>query len=211
MSYRDEPVTKISHEEILKGISETYTGSPLHLGLMNELLRRQTEALTEAISKYTTSSDKSSQWIIGLTAALIVLTGVLVWQTSALIKDAKVQTENQSNISLNSLFFNAINTQIINAIESGGLILVENGGHFTDAQLDNYLGEFDTIESAYKKGLLSEFDLCDSFSYYLQITNRNSEIQRYIAEEQKQDPGFFVSFQDLVKIAANSKNENCRN
>ena len=155
------------------------------------------------------SSDRYSKRILYLTWALVIFTVVLVAMTAVLIIDSKNQTSSENNIALNSSFFNTMNTKIVNAIESNQPILVENHGQFTDAQLDNYLGEFDTIENAYDDGLLSQSDFCDSFSYYIGITNKNSEIQNYIATQQKTDAGFFTSLSDLANILANSKNENC--
>lgn len=156
------------------------------------------------------SSDKYSKRLLYLTWALVVFTIFLVIMTAVLIIDAKEQTSSQNNIALNTSFFSTSNTKIIDAIENNQPILTENKGQYNDAQLDNYLGEFDTIESSYEKGLLSEADLCDSFSFYIGITNKNSEIKNYIIAQQKTDPGFFIALSDLAKVTSQSKNVNCR-
>ena len=52
-------------------------------------------------------------------------------------------------------------------------------GKFTEAQLDNYLEDFEIIEEVYEEGLLSEAQLC-MFSYYVTLTANNKEISDYI-------------------------------
>jgi len=107
-------------------------------------------------------------------------------------------------------FFNATNTEIISAIEHDKSILEENGGHFSDDQLENYLGDFEMIATAYKQDLLSEDDLCRSFSYYASNAADNSEIQKYIEDTRKFGASFFRGFSQVVKIVRRSKNKNCR-
>src|SRR5215472_899541 len=92
------------------------------------------------------------------------------------MRDANKAARLTNFVTLTNEFFNPANTAIISTIEDGKPILTENKGKFTDAQLDNYLGEFDTIERAYSEGLLSEEHLCISFSYYTDITNKNKEV-----------------------------------
>lgn len=152
------------------------------------------------------SFHKSSDWYSKILIALTVLIVVL---TLFLIIDAGKQSQSQDSLSLNSEFFAPTNTGIINAIENDKPILIENQGQYTDAQLDNYLGDFDDIENAYQEGLLNESDFCDSFSYYVQITDGNAEIQKYIAEVNKVDAGSDTSVADLAVIVSKSKNENC--
>ena len=85
----------------------------------------------------------------------------------------------------------------------------EHGGKANKTELDNFLGALDVIKSAYDKRLLSEKDLCGSFSYYIQKTNRNAEIGEHMAEQRKSDPAFFAAFSELVEITAKSKNAAC--
>jgi hypothetical protein len=65
------------------------------------------------------------------------------------VRDTNKAARLTNFITLTSEFFNPTNTGIISVIEAGEPILVENKGKYTDAQLDNYLGEFDTIYTAY--------------------------------------------------------------
>jgi hypothetical protein len=67
-----------------------------------------------------------------------------------------------------------------NAIQHDKPILVENGGSYSDVDLDKYLGAFNTVELVYRDGFLSDDHLCDSFSYYIQEANKNSEVKKYL-------------------------------
>jgi hypothetical protein len=117
-------------------------------------------------------------------------------------------------ITLTNEFFNPTNTAIISTIEDGEPILIENKGKYTDAQLDNYLGEFDTIDTAYTEGLLSEEHPCISFSYYAGITNENKEITAYIKSQRRtqgrDSSAFFLGFSKVVKVVAESGLPDCR-
>ena len=169
-----------------------------------------TMQLKTGIDRFSSSSEKYSIKMMWLTWVLVALTIVLAILAIITIIDAKKQAELQNNINLNSMFFNGANTKIIDVIENSQPILKESKGSSSDAQLDNYLGMFDTIESSYERDSLSESDLCDSFSYYINMTSKNVEIEKYIINSQKEDSGFFVSLADLEKIVQNSKNKNCK-
>src|SRR5205085_4828040 len=101
---------------------------------------------------------------------------------------------------------------VLYAIDYDKPILVENrkGGKSNRTQLDTYLGTFDVIKTAYDRHLLNEEDLCNSFSYYLQITNNNAEVRDHIIEQRKTDSAFFQAFSELVEITAKSKNPACQ-
>jgi hypothetical protein len=115
-------------------------------------------------------------------------------------------------ITLVSRVFNPANTQIIDAIENWKPILVPEG-KFTEAQLDNYLTDFETIDEAYEEGLLSEAQLC-MFSYYIILTAGNNEISDYIKKiRQAQAAGskpFFVGYYRLVELIGKSRLPDCR-
>jgi hypothetical protein len=93
----------------------------------------------------------------------------------------------------------------MNAIDQKTQILKEHGGEFNNTQLDNYLGDFETIDQVYGEGLLTEDQLCMSFSYYVTATAKNEEVQKYMAD----NPGFFSGLKKLRVVVTNSKNKNC--
>lgn len=115
-------------------------------------------------------------------------------------------------IALTNRFFNSTNTEIIYAEENWKPVLAPVG-KFTEAQLDNYLADFDTIDEAYEEGLLSEVQLC-MFSYYIILTATNKEISGYIAKIRRaQTPGakpFFIGYYRLVEHIGKSRLPDCR-
>jgi len=217
MTLLDQNITEMEYDEIKVQMGHISTGNPLFMGAMSELTRRDLIELRNSLGTLNTSvntlkdsSDGYSKKLVGLTWILVVFTIALVALTIFLIIDGEKQGQIQDNIALNTSFFNSTNTGIISNIENNQPILVEDHGKYTDAQLDNYLGSFDTVEGAFNDGSLNESDLCDSFSYFVEITSQNSEVQKYIALQQKTDPGFFVSLNDLSNVISKSKNSNCK-
>lgn len=117
---------------------------------------------------------------------------------------------SQNHIQLSILFFRDANTAIIDAIELNAIdgkrkILREHGGEFSNTRLDNYLGNFDTVDQVYKEGLLTEDEVCRSFSYYVTATIKNEEVKQYIAD----NPDYFDGIRDLKSLVDKSKNKNC--
>jgi hypothetical protein len=167
------------------------------------------EALATTIAEFTRSSDRYSKQLIRLTWALIGLTVVLIFLAVWTVKDARQSASLQNNIALNGQFFSQSTLKIIEAIDSGKPILKEHGGDVSPTELDTYLGNYDVIASAYDRGLLDEIDLCNSFSYYLDLTRMNGEISGYIKDQQKNDSGYFEAFSDLLKVVDRSSDPNC--
>jgi hypothetical protein len=117
---------------------------------------------------------------------------------------------SQNNIALNAEFFgDPTNIGIVNDIYNNWPILTEDGGKYNDAQLDKYLGDFDTISDAYDEGFLSQADLCDSFSYYITATMANKEVGKYMATEEKQDASFYGGIPELNADVMNSTDTDC--
>jgi hypothetical protein len=115
-------------------------------------------------------------------------------------------------ITLTTRFFNPTNTEIIDAVENWRPILPPKG-KFTEAQLDNYLADFDTIDEAYDEGFLSEPQLC-MLSYYITLTATNKEISNYIAKvrrlQRAEATPWFVGYYRLVELVQNSRLPDCR-
>jgi hypothetical protein len=115
-------------------------------------------------------------------------------------------------ITLTIRFFDPANTEIIDAVENWRPILAP-GGKFTEAQLDNYLADFDAIDEVYEEDLLTEPQLC-MFSYYITITAANKEIRAYIAKVRRlQSAGskpFFIGYYKLVELVGKSRLPDCR-
>jgi hypothetical protein len=120
--------------------------------------------------------------------------------------EANRATHTQNSIALNGQFFHdPINMQIIDAIESHKPILIDHRGHITPAQLDNYLGDFDTIDNAFTDKQLSEEELCSSFSTITTETFDNPEVRKYIHD----NPSYFGGAVELRDIVKKSKLDDC--
>jgi hypothetical protein len=121
--------------------------------------------------------------------------------------EIKKIAQSENSIALNTMVFNdPSNAGIINAIQNDKPILVENGGSYSDVDLDKYLGVFDTIELVYRDGFLSDDHLCDSFSFYIAEANKNSEVKKYLARY----PNFFGGIRNLLPVIHNSQSKYCQ-
>ena len=129
--------------------------------------------------------------------------GLIITSISQLQKIAR----SQNNIALSQMFFgNPANLGIIEAIETKKPILKDNGGQFSNTQMDKYLGDLETVYDTFEEGLLSEEELCGSFSAYAQGAEDNSEVQKYL----KDNSNFFSGLPKLFAKVDNSSDENCK-
>ena len=137
-------------------------------------------------------------------AAIFTIVGfpILIFQ----IYEVRRIASDQNNIALNAAFINATNSGIIHAMEKKKAILDTHHGRYNSTDLDNYLGQFETINQAYRSGLLSEADLCTSFSYYIDLTMKNDEVKKYLAD----NSDYFSGLVELSNVTIKSKDENCR-
>jgi hypothetical protein len=184
--------------------------SPDAVTVGNDQIVHSIAQFVRVIGHASSAADRSTRiivWLTVLTVALTILNVVLVERQ---IADALFMNRVQNNIALSSTFYNnANNLAIISALEDDMPILITNMGKFSLGQLDNYLGDFDTIADAYESRLLTERQLCDSFSYYVVQTHENPEIRNYIAEQRKDDPNFFRGLDDLYGVVMASKDSTC--
>ena len=137
---------------------------------------------------------------------LLLSTGAVLYQ----FIEVRHIASSQNHIQLSILFFRDANTAIIDAIEVNAIdgkskILKKHGGVFSNTRLDSYLGNFDTVDQAYKEGLLTEDELCRSFSYYVTATVKNEEVKQYMAE----NPDYFDGIKDLKAVVDKSKKKSC--
>jgi hypothetical protein len=155
----------------------------------------------------------------GIAAALVTIVGfplllVSLWFAyrvdtviSEQLGEIKRIAQSENSIALNTMLFNdSSNAGIISTIQNGKPILVENGGPHSSADLDKYLGGFNTVALVYRDGFLSDDHLCSSFAFYVEEAVENSEVKRYLA----QYPRYFGGFRDLATVIKNSKSPLCQ-
>jgi hypothetical protein len=126
------------------------------------------------------------------------------------LTELKRIAQSQNNIALNQMVFgDPRNVGIIDAIESKKPILNTSGsaGQFSTVQLDKFLGDLETVGEVHDEGLLSDDELCASFSVYIQEAQRNQEVMDYL----KANARYFSDLPKLFAFVTNSTNKNCRN
>ena len=97
---------------------------------------------------------------------------------------------------------------IIEAIESKEPILKSKEGKFSSTEMDKYLGDLETGWDVYEEKLLSEDELCGSFSPYAQEAGANSEVQQYLKENSDFFDGLPKLFTEVDRLG--SKIESCK-
>jgi hypothetical protein len=157
------------------------------------------------------------KWAV-LAAALVTIIGfpllfASLWYAHRLdvkisqqLGEIKKIAQSENSISLNAMLLNdPSNAGIIDAIQNDKPILTENGGSHSGVALDRYLGVFDTVALVYRDGFLSDDHLCSLFSYYIDKTGKNSEVQKYLV----QYPDFFDGLRNLIPVIKNNKSPYC--
>jgi hypothetical protein len=150
----------------------------------------------------TTNPIEQLAWIVtilgfpGLIVSLILASG-LDRRISDQLKELIRIAQSQNAIALNTMVFNdPINAGIIGAIESDEPILKEHKGNFLTFQLEKYLGDFETVASIYHEGLLTDEQLEQHFSHYIEQLSRNHEVTEYL----ESNPEYFDGLRTLFKL-----------
>jgi hypothetical protein len=151
-------------------------------------------------------ADRATRLVIWLTIVGVVVAVTNVVLVIVQIRETDRAVHTQNSIALNGQFFHdPINLQIIDAIENQKPILAEHHGRTTPTELDNYLGDLDTIYDAYTDKQISEEELCGSFSTVVTETFRNVEIQKYLRD----NTDYFGGAVELADVVKKSKIDEC--
>jgi hypothetical protein len=165
----------------------------------------------EVLGRADEASRRYAKWMMLLTILSVVLVAGSVVLVAVQLRESERAVAITNDIGLSSLLFgNAANDQIIERLEQAQPVLKDHGGPISGAQLDNFLGTFDTIEDAYGDGQLTEPILCVSFSYFVVLVSGNAEIQAYIRDQRKEDDNYFRGLDELRSSVDRSKESNCR-
>ena len=145
---------------------------------------------------------KVAEFSISLaTLAVAVFTLVIAYrglrEANVQLHDSAKGTSEELTESFNRDVSSPVNTGIISAIDSQKPILQEHGGQFTDYQLEDYLAVYEAMDGAYLSGQIDRSDFCDLFSYYLDETAQDKEIQGYISGINNGGQNFYGGFIDL--------------
>src|SRR6266487_1689742 len=117
----------------------------------------------------------------GITAFSALAGLYLIYNAKNTLQETKGYDQGNLILNLNrDFFFNDKLTKIRTAFEYKNKLLTENGGTFSDVEMDDYIGFFDTISSLLDKHIL-EYDLVDQeYGYYIKQAYDNKEVQDYV-------------------------------
>lgn len=171
----------------------------------------------------------SHEWLLTIFTGLLVVIGaiysfttVLHWrnmnQQSKLIaqqaeimkgqlEDARLTRSGDLTLRLDSLLATPVNTRLRITIQSGQKpkpILKEHGAQFTDDDLENYLGIFDSLGDLYEKGMIDKDSFYNDYSYDIEKACDNSEIKTYLRDIRREEADFFSDFDRIA-----NKMKNC--
>jgi hypothetical protein len=144
-----------------------------------------------------------SETILGVTQLIILVFGIFLTITQ--IKDLRNVNAGQIVLDINRDIYSneryQSNPKIIRLIEQGKPILNKNGGHFVDQDLDNLLGEWDTVARLNQSNVLPDDIVYSQFSFDMVRAYDNIEISDYIKLTRKQanDPLIFSDYENLAK------------
>ncbi len=79
--------------------------------------------------------------------------------------------------------------------------ILEPNGDFSIGEVDRYLGVYETLGNLYRGGLITCDMLENDFSYYIEKTYTNEDIQNYI----KEHPAFWPNLIYLAELFGNGK------
>lgn len=108
--------------------------------------------------------------------------------------------------------------KIINAIEDHDAnfpILKSSGGSFSDSEIEDYIGNFETIGDFENRQIIDRRMAYNEFSYPIEKAWCNKDIRQHIVETRKRDnvPSdkvFFSNFENLARsFLKEDKRENC--
>ena len=95
------------------------------------------------------------------------------------------------------------NPKIVKLIQRDQPVLISNGGHIEEEELDNLLGEWDLIARFNQLGILPDDLVYQQFSFDMVKAYKNREIQNYIdaIRTKYKDPLLYEDFEWLSKWA----------
>lgn len=147
---------------------------------------------------------KAEVWI-GVIANAIAIFGLFF--SVVQIKDIKNnQSDRQTDLMFrydDKLNFGT-NAKLFSAIDRNKPILYKNGGKFSEDDLDYFLGLLNQMYESNQNKLLSDDMIQSNFSYLLEKTYKNKEVQDYLKEIRKEDESFFVGFDELAESQISS-------
>lgn len=91
-------------------------------------------------------------------------------------------------------------------------LLKSNGGKFSDSDLEDYIGNFETIGELEKRKLIDQKMAYNEFSYSVEKAWCNNDVRSHIDETRQQSSDYFINFENLARtFLKKDKKEDCKN
>jgi hypothetical protein len=135
----------------------------------------------------------------------IIILGAGLYFAITQVIDLRKVNAGQIVLDINrDIYSNTIyktNPEIIRLIERSKPILIENGGKYQYQDLDNLLGEWDTVARLNQTGVIPDDLAYAQFSFDMVKAYQNKEIMDYIklTRQQSNDNLIFSDFEWLAK------------
>jgi len=88
--------------------------------------------------------------------------------------------------------------------------IIEPNGEYTEIDIDNYLVMWELLNNIYENRLITEDMLYDAFSYDIEKTYCNKEIQQYISRTRKEGEDLYMGFRDLANNILKADKTSCK-
>jgi hypothetical protein len=106
-------------------------------------------------------------------------------------------------------------TELVSAIQDNNEnfpILKNRGGKFTESDLEDYIGNFETIGELESRKLIDMNMAFNEFSYSVEKAWCNKNIRNHIDQARKSNSYFFINFETLaLEFLKKDKIESCKN
>jgi len=144
-------------------------------------------------------------------ANIVLICGVILaliqFRHSSKIESAKLMIDFNDQLRNNQNNY----TEFLDAVDNGKP-LMKPKGKFSDVQIDNFLVEWELLNEMRENKLISEEMLSDAFSYEVEATWCNKDIQKFITAARKEDnsPDLYVGVEELANYFLKQDKTSCK-
>ena len=139
-----------------------------------------------------------TNWFLFILSVVLILGITLIY--TELHKQNMIEKSKFVYTIIKDFENNSIDTAIANDINSAKILLKENGGKWSDYDLDQYLGFYELMYDYMDANSLNERDVYDNFSNDIDAAYKNKEIKTYITDlrTQTKDNAYYIKFEILA-------------
>jgi hypothetical protein len=180
-----------------------------------ETISASVSSLSGIIKGYADTASKQalgSAWLsvalIFATVILALFTGFQGWEILGQRNDAQKVSSANLAFQFDQKLNQGIELQISDAIEASGTPILQPKGKFSQDQLEQWLGDYDTIGELYAEGLINDRIAYDLFSYDALLAYQNPEITNYLKTMRngEHDQTLYDKFDYFAKVFLNREN-----